>query len=207
MLTLSARKLVGLAGLLLLCQFLIINLLDSDFTSQTGTVRVFLAILFPLLIILRRKPEHSDFQRNIQPWLMITLSLTAAVFLVVGLIFDIHQLEWLGLLGLVFFALSLWLPDNYRRDLCLAFLLLYFMHPIPGQLYGGIQRAMQAWSVSGAENLLHAFNVRVWQEGMVIHTGYSIFEVPAACSGMKTAMTVFLSCLGVGVLYRLCLVV
>jgi len=62
---------------------------------------------------------------------------------------------------------------------------------------------MQELSVRGSESLMHCLNVRVWADGFMLHTGGRVFEVPEACSGMRTAVTVLLGSIGAGILLRL----
>ncbi len=62
---------------------------------------------------------------------------------------------------------------------------------------------MQIASVEGTEWLLHIFNGRVWADGLILRTGTHVFEVPAWCSGMRTATTVFILSLALGILRRL----
>ncbi len=64
---------------------------------------------------------------------------------------------------------------------------------------------MQQISVTGSERLLHILNVRVWADGLVLKTGLHMFEVPAWCSGMRAATTVFLLAIGLGLIKRLAL--
>jgi exosortase/archaeosortase family protein len=165
-------------------------------------IRFCLGILFAILIILRRKdPERLPFRL---PRWIAPLVLAAGLFAALGgIIFNIHIVEWIGIL-LMLFACSVWVaPVTFGPDLIIAFFVLFWMHPLPGQVFGWMQGAMQRLSVMGSELVLHAANVRVWGDGLVLRTGYQVFMVPESCSGMRTAVTVFLCTLGVGVLLRL----
>ncbi len=170
---------------------------DSD-----ALIRFTLGILFSLIIMLRRKdPDTVPFRLPEVSFLLLLATGTVAAL--AGIIFKIAIVEWIGVL-LLLLACSVWcLPSHSGPDLLLAFFILFWMHPLPGQLFGWLQGSMQRLSVMGSELILHAANVRVWGDAMVLHTGFQKFMVPEACSGMRTAVTVFLCTLGVGTLLRL----
>lgn len=122
---------------------------------------------------------------------------------ILGMIIPIHQAEWLGMLLIVYASLAWALPRRYGKDLILALFLIYWIHPLPSQIFGPFQLAMQSLSVKLSEGLLQALNVRVWGDDLVLRVGTRVFGVPEACSGMKTAITVLFCGMGVGLLMRL----
>jgi exosortase/archaeosortase family protein len=172
--------------------------LSSD---QNGLLRFALGGLYALLILLRPKPAGGE--RHPPGWLAPWLAGLGTLLAVNAIIFDVNQFEWLGLLLLLYAALLWALPPRFRRDAGLALLLVYWVHPLPGQIFGPLEYLMQRMSVIGTERLLHAINFHVWGDGLVLRTGFRNFLVPEECSGMKTAVTVLLCSLGTGVLLRL----
>ncbi len=172
--------------------------------DEDAIIRFTLGLLFAVLIIFRGKNSENTGIK-LPDWIA-PISLAAGILAVlVGIIFTIHISEWIGVL-LLLFACAVWVaPVRYRADLILAFVILFWMHPIPGQVFGWLQAEMQRLSILGSEFVLHLSNERVWGDldAMVLRTGYQDFMVPEACSGMKTAVTVFLCTLGVGALLRL----
>jgi len=167
-------------------------------------IRFTLGILFAVMIILRGK-DHDNIKIRLPQWTVLLTLTTGMIAVVSGIIFKIHILEWIGVL-LLLFSCSAWVaPDRYGADLMIAFTILFWMHPIPGQVFGWLQSEMQRLSVIGSEMVLHTVNVRVWGDSAmkVLRTGYQDFMVPESCSGMRTAVTVFLCTLGVGTLLRL----
>ena len=168
---------------------------DSDFA-----VRAALGAVFSLLVLVRRKRPDTDLM--LPGFAAPVLALLGTLFFVGGIIFDVHQFHWLGFL-LVIGGCLLWtLPPIYYRDIFLSLFLFYWVYPLPSQIFGPLQLLMQRVSVAGSEWLLHCLNVRVWADEMVLRTGFATFEVPQACSGMRTAVTVLLCALGAGVLLR-----
>jgi len=193
------RKIVLLAAavLFLVWGFLNIGRLTGD---QEGLIRIVLGVILSLAILLRWKPAEEGLGRR--PWLAPTAGIVGALLVVAGIVFRVHQFEWLGIILLLYACLIWALPPYFARDIALSLLLLYWVHPLPGQVFGSFQLAMQGMSVRGAEWLLHCLNVRVWADGLMLNTGLRVFGVPEACSGMRTAVTVFLCTLGVCVLLR-----
>ncbi len=172
------------------------------FTSQHGTVRCVLTSLFAVLILLRPKPK-TDAVKTTWPLMPAIAAAVGLLCIITGLVFPIRQLEWIGLLLVVFGGLAWSLPSAFARDLRLALFVLYWANPLPSQWFGALQVWMQIASVEGSEWLLHMLNVRVWADGLILRTGLQLFEVPAWCSGMRTATTVFILSLALGILRRL----
>jgi|GEM_PF-1114679 len=201
--TSTPRFVILAAGALLFGTWAIMNfrLLTGE---QSGFIRFFLTLVFSLAILLRPKPdvagqlepEKPSAGSNIIPAIAGTFAVLG------GIIFDIRQFEWLGLLVTIFACLRWSLPPKFRKDISLSLFLLYWAHPIPGFIFGPMQMAMQKISVTGSEWLLQVLNVRVWADGLVLYTGLNTFEIPGWCSGMRTATTVFLLTLGLGILKR-----
>lgn len=169
--------------------------------DQDGLVRFVLGSLFAALILFRPKEANGPAPAR-RPLLVAGIGLLAAVLAVSGIVFQVHQFEWLGIVLLLYACLRWALPDTYAGDILRALCLLYWVHPLPGRLFGELQLAMQRWSVAGAEWTLHGFNYRVWADGFFLYTGFDVVGVPEACSGMRTAVTTLLSGLGIGLLYR-----
>ena len=173
----------------------------TDWLSvQNGIIRLCLGVSLCLWILLRKKTAAWA-----RPSVGMTLAaaIPGAALALVGLILRVRQFEWIGVLALLYGCLRWALPGRYGRDTALAFLLLYWVHPLPTQLFTAFQLWMQRMSVSGAEWLLHVANTRVWADGLVLRTGVRTFDVPAWCSGMRTATTVFLLSIGMGILRRM----
>jgi len=168
--------------------------------DENGTARFVLGTLFAWIILARRKNSDQD---SCQPgWTVPATAVAGTVLVVGGIIFDIGQFEWLGLIVLFYSCLSWAFSRRYTRDIVQALFVLYWIHPLPGKLFLKFQMLMQVLSVKGAEWLLHCFNVRVWADGIVLNTGFQAFLVPDSCSGMVTAVTVLVTALGIGMLFR-----
>jgi exosortase/archaeosortase family protein len=170
--------------------------------DREGFSRIILGVLFALLIFMRpllarQQPVYSS------SCVPLAAGLTGTLMVVGGMALRIHQFEWLGIMLVIFACLRWALPDHFARDAALGVFVLYWVHPLPGQIFDRIQMMMQYFSVHGAERLLQAVNVRVWADGVLLITGMRVFGVPDECSGMRTAVTVLLCLLGSGILLRI----
>lgn len=170
--------------------------------DEDGLLRLILGSFLSLLILLRWKPQPSP-SAPVVPARPLIPAMMGAGLTVGGLIFRVHQAEWLGVVVLLYACLRWALPSPFRRDIRRALLLLYWVHPLPSQIFLPLQAAMQRLSVVGTEWVLHVLNVRIWADGLILRDGYRSFLVPEACSGMRTAVSVLLCTLGVGILLRL----
>ena len=158
--------------------------------TQNGMIRFAMTTVFALLVLLRKKPTPGRAAAA-SPWAVGAAALVGVAGAVFGIVFSIHQVEWIGFLLLILACLAWALPARCSTDCVLALSLLYWAHPLPTQLFGPLKIQMQKMSVTGAEWLLHSLNVRVWADGMVLRTGPSIFEVPSfilASSGSTPIM-------------------
>ncbi len=195
-----ARKAVLAAAVILVVSWITGNFgrITGD---EDGIIRFVLGSVFALLILFRWKPR--DVEAKIPGWGILLIGCVGAVMSLTGIIFVVHQFEWLGLILVLYACLRWALPVRFGKDIVLALFMLYWVHPIPGKIFGSFQIAMQYMSVHISEWLLHCLNVRVWADGMVLYTGGATFGVPESCSGMRTAVTVLLCVLGAGILLRL----
>lgn len=169
--------------------------------TQNGFLRFFLTAALSLLILFRPKPGNE--LSRAPAWSMVFCAGGGAALAIAGLVFGIRQVEWIGILLLLYACLRWARPAAHAPDVFRALFLLYWAHPLPSRLFEPLQLAMQKMSVRGSEWLLQLFNVRVWADGFVLRTGFHTFEIPEWCSGMRTATTVFLLAWGLGVLRRL----
>jgi len=193
----TSRTAVLAVSATVLALWMLINY-TSITSEQNGLIRFWLGLFFSVLVLLRKKEEKPQRKlRSIKP-----VAISGTVLCLTGIIFGVRQFEWIGLLSLLFASLSWALPENYTRNLPLSFFFLYWIHPLPSQIFGPMEIAMQKMSVKGSELLLHAINVRVWADFMTLRTGVAVYEIPQACSGMRTATTVFLLSLGLGLMKR-----
>lgn len=168
--------------------------------DENGRIRFVLSLVFALITLLRRK--ERDVVAWLPPWVMPATAVVGTLLALSGIIFSVGQFEWLGLILLLHACLCWSFSRKYHRDIALALFILYWIHPLPGQLFASFQLGMQVLSVKASEWLLHCFNVRVWADGLTLSTGFQTFLVPESCSGMVTAVTVLLTSLGVGILFR-----
>ncbi len=206
----KTRKSILYAGIGLFSVWALTNF-QRVAADDDGLIRVVLVSIFATLILFRPKPDRELDTESENPRIPrfhgaripLLLGVGGALLSVAGTIFGVHQFEWMGIILLLYACLRWSLPLQFRRDIAIAVFLLYWMHPIPGQIFGKLQLWMQLMSVQGAQILLYCANVAVWAEGFYLRTGLLTLGVPEACSGMRTIVTVTLCTLGVGFLFRL----
>lgn len=193
------RRIVLAASLLLVLFWITANFerLTGD---QHGMVRFVLGGLLAAIILIRPKTETTSPPRR--PLVLAAIGVLAMGATVGGIVFNVRQFEWLGIILLLYSCWRWALPDSFHRDIIWSLFLLYWLHPLPALFFARVQFLMQQWSVSVAEWMLHAINVRVWADGFFLYSGFNVVGVPESCSGMRTALTVLLCAIGIGVLYR-----
>jgi len=171
------------------------------FATQNGLIRSVLTLLFAFLILVR--PKNTVKQRFLPRWVAALGAVAGTVAFAIGTLLHIQQIQWVGLLVLLAAGLEWSLPPTYSMDILLCLLVLYWAAPIPTVLFDALQATMQRLSVIGSEWFMHVINVRAWADNLLIYTGANIYEVPAYCSGMRTATTVLILSIALGILRRL----
>jgi len=195
---LSRRVVMG-SAFLLIAAWTWVNL-PRLAAGQNGVLTFVLGTLFAGILIFRTKPEGEEFK--LPPKGLAGVGVSGVGLALIGIIIPVHQVEWLGILMVLYSALAWALPRRHGKDLVIALTLVYWIHPLPSQLFGPLQLSLQWLSVKLSEGLLQILNVRVWGDGFVLRTGARIFGVPESCSGLKTAVTVMFCGVGVGLLMR-----
>jgi exosortase/archaeosortase family protein len=192
------RKIVSFSAIALFGAWIFDNL-DWLRSDEDLVARFILGGVLFVAILFRPKGEQASAG---PAWIVPVAMVTGTVMAMVGIIAPINQFEWVGILVLIYACLRWSMRPRFTRDLGLGLVLFYWVHPMPGHAFRILQLKMQRWSVQGTEWLLHCMNQAAWADGYVLRTGKNIFEIPAICSGMTTAVTVLLFSLGVGLLLR-----
>ncbi len=195
------RWLVGVAAALVI-GWLALQL-HAFQTEQATLIRLVLTVLMGGLILGRPKRQPTTSAPPATAWLLTLLALGGVGLSLTGLIIDITQLEWLGVLSIAMAAALRGTPSHCHRDIWLGAVMIYWAVPLPHQLFSVLQATMQQGSVAGTEGLLQVLNVRIWAHDLTLYTETHSLAVPGFCSGMRTATTVFLLSLGIGILRRL----
>lgn len=170
---------------------------------QNGMIRLVLGCLLALLILLRAPSPRDPPVRSLPAWTAALLASIAVLLFGAGTALNVHQLSWIAVLLLSYSGLAISLPDRFLNNLLPSLFILYWIHWLPDQLFSAFQFFMQAASVRASEWVLHMFNVRVWADQFFLQTMARTFEIPEACSGMRTATTVFILAMGLGIQFRL----
>lgn len=169
--------------------------------DDNGLIVYCLGTILSLMILVRHKPREqvSEPPRMAR---LAALGVGGTFLALCGIVFGVHQFEWLGIVLMLYACLRWSLPSRYGRDLLLALFVLYWANPLPTAIIGKMQLLMQHISVTGSEWVLQWINVRVWADGLVLWMGAKAFGVPEACSGLRTASAVLVCTLGASVLFR-----
>ena len=70
-------------------------------------------------------------------------------------------------------------------------LYLIFMIPLPAIIWNQIAFPMQIFSTTLTEKVIYAMGIPVFREGNVLHLAETTLEVVAACSGLRSLLTMF----------------
>jgi exosortase len=91
------------------------------------------------------------------------------------------------LLGLVLFFLG----RQYFKKLLLPLGYLIFMVPLPAIVWNKIAFPMQLFASYLTEKVVSLLGIPVYREGNIMHLAQTTLEVVAACSGLRSLVTMF----------------
>lgn len=169
---------------------------DSD-----GTLRFILGAVFSSLIMLRWKGVNGA--KILPAWTAPVCAVAGALLVVIGLVGPVRLAEWVGLLLVAYAALRWGLPPRFSGDTALALFVIFWIHPMPGNVTGYLQARIPVFSVRISEWILHCLNIHVWAHGATLDTGFRSFDVDPSCSGLRAAITVIMTVFGMSALLRL----
>ncbi|MDK9705911.1 MAG: exosortase/archaeosortase family protein [Desulforhopalus sp.] len=91
------------------------------------------------------------------------------------------------LLGLVLFFLGY----QYLKMLFLPVAYLIFMVPLPVIIWNKLAFPMQLFASAITEKVVYLLGIPIYREGNVLHLAQTTLEVVAACSGLRSLVTLF----------------
>jgi exosortase len=91
------------------------------------------------------------------------------------------------LFGLVLFFLG----GQYFRKLFFPLAYLIFMVPLPAIIWNKIAFPMQLFASYLTEQVISLLGIPIYREGNVMHLAQTTLEVVAACSGLRSLVTMF----------------
>jgi exosortase len=120
--------------------------------------------------------------------LVIAAGLAQLVIAKIGSEFFLQRTSMIILLiGLVLFLLG-W---EYLRKLFLPLAYLIFMIPLPAIIWNKIAFPMQLFSSFLTEKVISLLGIPIFREGNILHLAETTLEVVAACSGLRSLVTMF----------------
>jgi len=166
-------------------QTLVANWAVNDDYSH-GYFIPFLTIYF--IYHMRDELKQLKIKPNIFGLLIIAAGLGQLLIAKIGSEFFLQRTSFVIVLyGLVLFFLG-W---DYFKKLFLPLSYLFFMIPLPAIVWNKIAFPMQLFASGLTENMVYSLGIPIFRQGNVLQLAETTLEVVAACSGLRSLMTMF----------------
>ena len=120
--------------------------------------------------------------------MMVALGL---MLLIVGKISSEFFVQRLSLVVVLFGLTAFFGGQPFLSLLTPPILYLIFMIPLPAIIWNQIAFPMQVFSTTLTEKIIYAIGIPVFREGNILHLADTTLEVVAACSGLRSLLTMF----------------
>lgn len=165
------------------------TLLDAWDTNDNYSHGYFIPLIALYMVYAQRKDLVRTTVSSGNSGLLIILSgLCLLVAAKVGAeLFTQRFSLILVLLGVVLFLCG----PGYLKKLALPILYLIFMIPLPAIIWNKIAFPMQLFGSFLTEQVIYSIGIPIYREGNVLHLAETTLEVVAACSGLRSLVTMF----------------
>lgn len=146
----------------------------------------FLCVYF--IYSMRRDLEQLSIKPSSWGVLLIILGLAQLLVAKIGSEYFLQRTSLiLVLLGVILYLLG-W---EYLKKLLFPVCYLIFMIPLPAIIWNKIAFPMQLFASSLTEDVVYMIGIPIFREGNILHLPNTTLEVVAACSGLRSLMTMF----------------
>ena len=157
---------------------------DDNYSHGYFIPVITLYMIYSLHKDLARMPVHP----SITGMFLILCGLMLLVVAKIGAEFFLQRFSLIVvLLGMVHFLCG----PAYLKKLALPILYLVFMIPLPAIIWNKIAFPMQLFGSYLTEQVVYLIGIPVYREGNVLHLAETTLEVVAACSGLRSLVTMF----------------
>ena len=157
---------------------------DDNYSHGYFIPVIILYMIYSLRKDLARMPLHP----SITGLFLVLCGLMLLVVAKIGAEFFLQRFSLIVvLLGMVHFLCG----PAYLKKLALPILYLVFMIPLPAIIWNKIAFPMQLFGSYLTEQVVYLIGIPVYREGNVLHLAETTLEVVAACSGLRSLVTMF----------------
>lgn len=146
------------------------------------------AITVYMIFAMRQELSRIPMAPSSSGLVVVLSGLLLLVVAKVGSEFFLQRFSLLVLLlGLVLFLCG----TGYFKKLAVPILYMAFMIPLPAIIWNKFAFPMQLFGSYLTEQVIYALGIPVYREGNVLHLAETTLEVVAACSGLRSLVTMF----------------
>jgi exosortase len=190
-------------ALVVVLYFPVLKALVDQWWDDDNYTHGFLVPLISGFLIYRRWDELKSSKPGGGTALGVALIALSAIFLVFGTAAAELMTSRLSLPTFLIGASLVFLGRDFTRRAAFPLLFLYMMIPLPYIIYYKIAFPLQLLSAKVAAGILDLLGVSIIRQGNVLHLPDYVLEVVAACSGLRSLMTMVTLALVMGALARM----
>ena len=183
--------LIGLTGLALLFVYFpfVQTLIEAWKTNEDYSHGYFIPFLAVYMIYIQRDTlRQMPIRASNSGFFVIVGGLLLLIAGKIGSEFFVQRFSLIIVLsGILLFLFGRQIFSRLLLPICY----LIFMIPLPAIIWNQLAFPMQLFSSALTEKIVYMFGVPIFREGNVLHLSEMTLEVVAACSGLRSLVTMF----------------
>lgn len=147
----------------------------------------------PLVAMLMIYSRWDDLRRTTlsTSYAGLLLLVTGLMLLVISKVAAEYFSQRFSLIMVLMGAAGFLCGGQFLRLVAYPLLYLIFMIPLPAILWNKVAFPLQLFGSYLTEKIIYLFNIPVYRDGNILHLPNITLEVAAACSGLRSLLTMF----------------
>ena len=164
------------------------QILVTKWAGSEEYSHAFLALPIILYMVWQKRGALRESQPRFAIFGLLLAIFASALYLF-SLLTQVHTLIAMAMLLTMIGAIIYLAGAGAIKELATPLILFAMLIPVPEQLYTQLTFPLQLLVSQASEIIIRAFGITIFREGNIMHLPGKSFEVVAACSGLRSVVT------------------